>query len=73
MEAIDAAKLLHELKDTITTQLRTQGVVLHDDAGNRIRPHSGEEKRIVSNIARNVMQLVVLKLECQSPEIGSVP
>jgi hypothetical protein len=47
----------------IYSQLRTLGTELYDDAGNRMKPGSGEENRIVSNIARNIAQLVVLDRE----------
>lgn len=48
---------------TIYSQLRTLGVVLHDDACNLIKPGSGEEHRVVTNIARNIAQLVVCDRE----------
>lgn len=52
-------EMIKAFEHTIYTQLRSFGVVLHDDACNLIKPGSGEEHRVVSNIARNVAQLVV--------------
>jgi hypothetical protein len=70
-DGIDAAKLLHKIRNTITTQLRACGVVLHDDVGYRIRPGSNEEARIIDTIARNCVQIVVTQPECQTAEVRS--
>lgn len=59
----EITKMVEEFRATIYTQLRTLGVVLYDDVGERIRPSSAEEFRIVDNIARNIAQLVVLERE----------
>jgi hypothetical protein len=69
-DGIDSAKLLSEFTNTIRIQLRTFGVLLYDDAGNRIKP-GPEEDRVISNIARNCVQIVVTKPECQTKEVGS--
>lgn len=66
-------ELVKAFENTIVTQLRSLGVVLYDDVGERIRPGSGEEARIVTNIARNIAQLVVSERECQTPVSGSNP
>lgn len=56
-------ELVKTFEHTIYAQLRTLGVVLYDDACNQMKPGSGEEHRIVSNIARNIAQRVVLDYE----------
>jgi hypothetical protein len=56
---------IKKFEHTIYTQLRSLGVVLHDDACNLIKPGSGEEHRVVTNIARNIAQLVVCNREEQ--------
>lgn len=66
MEDVDQAKLLAKFVDTITGQLRTFGVELYDVDGNRIRPSSAEEQRIVRGIARNCVQILVLEQDCQT-------
>lgn len=70
-DGLDATKLLKQFEHTIYTQLRTLGVVLHDDAGNVMKPGSGEENRIVRNIARSCAQIVVLQADCQTSVAGS--
>lgn len=70
-DGLDAAVLVKEFEHTIYTQLRSLGVVLYDDAGNQMKPGSGEENRIVRNIARSCAQNVVLKLECHTLMTGS--
>lgn len=64
-------QLIIEFEHIIFRQLRTFGVVLHDDAGNMIKPGGPEEIRVLRNIARNCVQLVVLKDECQTVVRGS--
>jgi hypothetical protein len=44
---------------TITTQLRAFGVELWNDVGDRMRPGGPEEQRVVRNIARNVVQVLI--------------
>lgn len=65
-DGLDAAKLLNKFEHTIYTQLRTLGVVLHDDAGNMMKPGGGEEARVVRNIARNCAQIILLQEDCQT-------
>ena len=60
-----------EFENSILTQLRALGVVLYDDAGNRL--HLGQEYRVVGVIARHLVQLVVLRDRCQTPAVGSTP
>ena len=64
-------EMVKAFENTIYTQIRSLGVVFHDDVGERIRPGSNEEHRVVSNIARNIAQLVVSERECQTPVAGS--
>ena len=64
-------EMIKSFEHTIYTQLRTLGVVLHDDVGERIKPGSGEEHRVVNNIARNIAKLVVSERDCQTPVAGS--
>lgn len=71
MEDGEAEKLVIEFEHTMFKQLRTFGVVLHDDAGNMIKPGSAEEIRVLRNIARNCVQIIVLKKDCQTPAVGS--
>lgn len=53
--------------NTITTQLRTLGAELYNDVGDRMKPGSAQEQRIVDNIARNIALFVVSRIDCQTP------
>lgn len=66
-----AEELINTFENTITTQLRSLGVELFDDCGNRMKPGGADEQRVVSNIARNIVQIVVNEIECQTPVQGS--
>lgn len=66
-----AEDVVKEFEGTIYAQLRTLGVELYDDAGNRMKPGGPEEKRIVNNIARNIAQIVKSDRECQTDVEGS--
>lgn len=66
MKQDEVNRMVEGFEQTIRTQLRSLGVVLHDDVGERIRPDSREEARIVTNIARNCVNLVVNERECQT-------
>lgn len=68
---LDAAKLLIEFEHAIFKQLRDLGVVLHDDAGNRIKPGGPEEVRVLRLLARSCVHRVVPQGECQTPAVGS--
>ncbi len=56
---------------TICNDLRVMGIVLHDDAGNRIKPGSGEEARVIRVIARSILSGLVSVSGCQTPVAGS--
>lgn len=65
--------MIKEFEHIIYAQLRSLGVVFHDDAGNRIAPGSGEENRVVNvlaiNLAHNVPRFTVAvaeKGDCQT-------
>lgn len=68
---IDPDELIIQFEHTAFSQLRTLGVLLYDDAGNAIKPGTPEEIRILRNIARNCVQILVLKDECQTEVRGS--
>ncbi len=67
----DAEELLKKFEHTIQSQLRTLGVEIFDDCGNRMKPGGSEEARVVRNIARNCVQIVVLQEDCQTSVAGS--
>lgn len=58
---------------TIATQLRTLGVVFHNDLGHKLRSGGAEEHRIIQIIARHVVQVTVGKAECQTAVGKSAP
>lgn len=59
------------IRDSVKAVLRTCGVELYNDVGNRMRPDGAEEHRIVSIIARTVAENVAAKYECQTIKLGS--
>lgn len=59
-------EMVKVFSDTIVSQLRTLGVELYNDVGDRMKPGSTEEQRVVRNIARNIAQIVVTQPDCQT-------
>lgn len=58
-----ADDIIRKFEHTIYVQLRALGIELHDDAGNRLKPGSGEENRVVRTIASSVVQLGATPVE----------
>lgn len=57
-------EMLAAFANNLTSQLRTMGVELYNDVGDRIRPNSSEEQRIVRTLVRGLIQ-------CQTDVRGS--
>lgn len=49
------------LADTMAVDMRMLGVTFYDDVGERIKPHSPEEKRVLQVIARSL-----IRAQCQT-------
>lgn len=54
------------LMATMTAHLRSMGIALIDDAGNRIVPNSYEEQQVMHTIAHGVIQA-----QCHTHALGS--
>jgi len=59
------------LEYALGDRLRKLGVVLHDDAGNRIKPGGPEEIRVLRQLSRSCVQRLEPQEECQTPAVGS--
>lgn len=59
-------EMIEMLADTMAVDMRALGVTFYDDVGERIKPRSPEEKRVLTVIARGLV-----RAQCQTDVRGS--